>query len=258
MKFFLTFLLMLAALAPQAAHAQEAAIPSIAVLADNSLTEPLAELARAYTRESQIAVVLSPAGPQEENRQIAEGAAADVLITAKKGLIESLRQQGLVDVYSETAITSDTLVLAGPPDSPLEADLRKGFPTPQLIGLKGQELVLVLGNPETLVEGSFAREALRRMDADADMESYILYPKLRRQLYSAINTQGAYGILLGSNAHQQGMHVIDAMPDDTYTPILYKAEVLASENMNEARKFVAFLKGATARKIFEAYGFGTK
>jgi molybdate transport system substrate-binding protein len=246
-------LLLIALAAP--CSAQET-LPSIVVTADDSLALPMARITRDYAREHQAAVALSLSGMKEEIGQIAEGSTTDVLITAKEHLLETLKQQGLVDIYSEVAVASDRLVLVGPPDTGFRADLTKAFPTAPLIQLMGGEANFVLGNPETLPDGAIAREALRRMDALADLEPYTLYIRQRAQMNEMILQHNAYGIMLASEARRLPVTIIGEFPAALYPPITYKAVVLAGENMNTARNFIEYLKSPAARDLFKERGLG--
>lgn len=256
MKKALTRLLIacLALLAPAAASAQET-LPSLAVMADASLSLPLAEITRNYARARRSAVALGMVDAQEGARLIAEGATADVLITARDSWLEQLRQQGLVDIYSEAQVTRGNLVLVSPPGVQLPLSLESGFPTGPLLLAMGTDPLFIVPHPETLPEGGAAREALRKMEADADLEPYTVYLRSRRQIERQVREQRAYGLMLGSEAKRLGMRVIADMPQRAYTPILYRSVVLAGEKMAEARKFTEYLKSPEAQEVFIAYGF---
>src|SRR5205814_1802740 len=94
---------------------------------------------------------------------------------------------------------------------------------------------------------------LRHLKADADLEEYTLYLTQRRQIYRMIRG-GAYGILLASDAHAHELNVLDLLPADAHAPILYQAVVLAGENMDQARRFLEYLKSREAAIIFANYG----
>lgn len=228
----------------------------MAVLIDSAIAVPMAQVLREYARSGKTAVSLSIISQEDiASEQIAEGIAADVLITADERSLGTLRQQGLLDIYSETPLMSDELVLVGPETSRLEANFSRGFPAGKLLAQMGEQRLFVVGHPETLPEGALAREAMRSMRATADLEEYTTYARTRQEIYDLIRTQNAYGLLLNTDARTHNIRAFAILPPDTYTPMVYKAVVVAGENMDNARMFLAFLKSEEVRQVFASYGF---
>ncbi len=241
-------LLLLLLLAPPA-FAQET-LPSIVIAADDSIGLPLSRVMRDYARIRHIAVNLTPTDAETFRAQVAEGSSGDVLITARTAWLAELKQQGLVDIYSETTVTDDRLALVGP-DSFIQAvNFDQGFPTAAIIAASGEEPVFVLGHPETRPEAQQSREVLKKLGADADLEPHIVYLKERGQIHGMILNQRAFGIVPALEAVEAGMHIIALLPGRLYEPISYKAVVLAGDNMDEARRFIEFLKSDEARAAF--------
>ena len=232
------------------------ALNSITVMADNSMSIAMVEQARDYSREQQIVVNTSFAAPVAQETQITEGGAADILITPKQSWIDQLKMQGLIDVHSQTEVAKNQLALVGPPDSPLSAKLSKNFPTAALIRQMEGEPAFVVGNPETQMSGIYGKEALRNLDVADDLEPYTLYIKQADQMFDMVSKQHAYGIFLNSSVvGRDDVTVLDLFPKNSYRPITYYAVVIGGDNMNEARKFLQYLKSADAKKIFSRNGF---
>lgn len=250
----LTFLRwLILCLLPMNAMAQDVpGLPSIVVMADSNLSLPLAEIARNYSREHQVAIALALSSQQDSTAQIAEGNTADVLITARPAWLEMLKQQGLVDIYSEAAVASDQLALVGQLPTPIK--LSHTLPTPQIITAMHGEPLFALGNPEYISEGAAARDALRKLGADADLEPYTVYLKSRKEIYDIVRS-GGFAIIRAADAQMHGLNVLDYIPDTSHTPIAYKAVVLAGDKMDLARTFLDYLKSRDAQVIFFAYGF---
>ncbi len=242
---------------PLSAQAQE--IGTLSVMVDQKLALPMAEIARAYGRQAHLAVGLSFISVQDDIGVMTEGAAADVLVTAHAGNIETLAQQGLVDVKSRKAVARNQLVLAGPDGSGLKVSLAQGFPVAPLINAMQGQSLLVIGNPETLEEGAPAREALRRMEVDADMEPYVIYLKQFPQIIRLMTLQNAYAILYISDATRyRDIKIIDRFPAQTYHPVTYEAAALAGTRMEQARQFIRYLGDAQAQSVFGKYGIALK
>lgn len=233
------------------------AIPSITVLSDSSLAVPLSLIVRSYVSQQQVAVAASFASGKDQVAQITEGASADLLITVRNNWIDSLKQQGLVDVYSQTILARNRLVLAGPASFTGEVKLASAFPFTSLLQQAGGLMNLIVGNPESLPEGSFGMEALRRMHALEDVEPFLNYTKQRPEAVEDV-AQGGFALLFYTDAAQgRNIRIIDIFPEDSHSPIMYQAVVVAGENMDESRKFLDFLKGPQARVIFKNYGLIT-
>lgn len=251
--FFISVLMILACAASPAF-----ALKSVTVMADNSMGVAIAEIARNYSRDAGVAANTSFAPPLAQELQIAEGGSADILITPKQQWIEQLKTQGLIDVYSPTSVARNQLVLVGPADNTFSVDWEKPFPVAALINAMGGEQAFVVGNPETQMSGVYGKEALRYLGVSGDLEPYTLYIKETDQMRDMITESHAYGIFLYSaTIGRDGMRVIDIFPQASHHPINYFAVVVAGENMDEARKFLEYLKTPDAKKIFRENGFLT-
>lgn len=248
------FMLLVGLLLPVAVHASNS-IPTVTVMADNSLSNSISKIARSYSQKKHVSVNTSFASQKFQQQQITDGAAADVLITTKQSWLDELKQQGLVDIYSQFAIAKNRLVLVGGADSTITIDSNNSFPSSQIIKASGGEPMFVVGHPETRIDGGFAKSALYNMGAMYDLEPYISYIKQIDQFVELITTQKAFGICLFSDTiGNKKIKIIGALPEDSHQPIIYNAVVIAGNNMNEARKFMEYLKSSEVRKILSDNG----
>lgn len=252
MRFRFALFLILAA---AQAQAQEDALPTLSVMADTALSLPMAAIARAYARDSGTAVALGFTDDPARGNLGTEGSNTDALVTMRSRWLEEVRQQGLADIHSETVVAAGRLVLVGPIDAP-DVRLAEDIPSGRLVSRLGTEAVVAVGNPETFPEGGFAREAVKRLGGSADMEPYMLYTKDREQMLEMVRENNAYAIVLGGSARAWGLHVVDAFPASSHQPIEYRAVALAGERMDEARRFLSYLRSRAAKEIFAAYGMG--
>src|SRR5690606_2996447 len=113
--FILIFCLVMGPVMPAKAES----LTSISVMADNSMSLAVAEIARHYAARRNIVVNTSFSVPLVQESLIMEGGAADVLITPQAQWIEELKGQGLIDIYSPTVVATNSLVLVGPLNSTL-------------------------------------------------------------------------------------------------------------------------------------------
>jgi molybdate transport system substrate-binding protein len=234
------------------AHAME----TVTIMADSSMSVAMAQMARDYSQRSNVIVSTSFLSNLEQQQQINEGAAADVVVTPNLAWIEDLKAQGLVDVYSQMPIAKNQLALVGPLASPLNVKLANGFPTAALIQLFGWEQSFVIGSPDMLQEGVYAKEALRNLGVAGDLEEYTLYIKRLDQMFDMVENHNAYGIFFySSTIGRAGIRVLDLFPDDSHKPIEYDAVVIAGDNMEQARKFIKYLQSEVAKSILRENGF---
>jgi molybdate transport system substrate-binding protein len=234
------------------------ALPSVTILADTSMGAAITEIARAYAREHNVvaSTVFTPSAAQEQ--EIKEGGSADVLITPKLTWLEDMKTQGLLDVYSQTKLARNRLALIGPLDSPIHVRSGEVFPTTPLVREMGGEPLFMVGNPETLIEGIYGKEALRTLGVTEDLGEYTLYVKNLNDMFRMVRETKAYGVVFySSTISQSGLRVIDLLPETSHKPVEYYAQVIAGENMDEARKFMDYLKSATAKRILRENGFFT-
>ena len=248
-EIFLVFL----CLAPSPALALTT-LPSVNVMADSSLSLAMDEIARSYSRTHNIIVNTSFAVPDVQDAQIAEGAAADVLITPDAAWINRLKEKGLIDVHSPVVIARGHLALAGPPGTPVAAE-EKHFPLNGILNQMHGQPDFVVANPASLPEGSYSREALKNLGVSDDLEPDTLYLKQRSEMLDMVEFHGAYGVFYYSTLlANPDLRVLYVLPDKTHKPINYTAVVIAGNNMDEARDFLAYLHTDEARRAFERHG----
>ena len=199
------------------------ALDSLTVMSDNSMSLAIAEIARNYSARRNIVVNTSFSVPSMQEAQIAEGVAADILITPQAQWVEDLKTRGLIDIYSPTVVASNKLVLVGPPNTQLHYDPASNtLPTAAIIRDLDGEMGFVVANPETLVEGGYSKEALRNLDSGDYLAPYTLYIKHLGAMYEMVSQHGGYGLFLySSTVSRTGFKVLGRLPDDAYRPIQY-------------------------------------
>ncbi len=101
----------------------------------------------------------------------------------------------------------------------------------------------------------FAMEAFRNMDTLQDIEPYVRYVKYSPEMY-ALMEAGGFGIMFYTEVLQnKNLRVMNFFPESSHAPILYQAVVVAGENMDEARRFLDFLKTRESKRIIDLNGF---
>lgn len=221
------------------------------VLAEPQLALPLTEISRLYSLQRRVSLLAAFEDSRTLFDKLLEGESGDVFITSMPSIITELRQRGMTDVYSQSTVASDALVMA----------TRKGDTVKNRRELLAslQHSPLLLANPDRYVEGLYGEETLRYLFYDTPNPLPPRRFHSRGALYSALRSGDGVAILLRSEASQ--MEMIDLtvpIADTSYPPILYQGLAIAGENMALARDFLAFLKTSEAQAIFERHGFSPR
>src|SRR5690606_21682791 len=108
---------LLAAAALGLAPAARAAEAPLTVFAAASLKESMDEAARAFEAATGQPVRVSYAASPALTRQIAQGAPADVFMSADRDWMDVLQSKGLVDASTRRELLGNTLVLVAPAGS---------------------------------------------------------------------------------------------------------------------------------------------
>lgn len=250
MKAKLLFAALLACIAG-AATAQTSAAhdpASFTVLAEPQLVLPITEITRLYALRNGVSMLAAFDESIEQEMKLLDGEQGDVLITSYPAVITDLRQRGMIDIYSQTTVAIDKLVL-------VSAKKEGRSSHNALLAALGQQ-PLLLANPERYIEGLYGREIAQRLNHGNPLAIPPVEYSLRSVLYDAIRKNDGIGILLHSEAQRlEGEKLILPLPNADYPPVMYQAFAVAGENMPVARSFVEFLGSTEAQRIFARYGF---
>jgi molybdate transport system substrate-binding protein len=237
-------------------------LPQVTILAASSLSEPLTELTRIYSKKQNVIVTASFDGTAEQARKIEQGEQADIFISSHPFWMSFLKQKGLIDVYSLTNLVRNKLTLT--------ISLKSNLNTSSLIGkslitklhyLNGRT-IMVMGDFDDSALGLYTKQTLQNIDSKEHTKLWELLhnkiipsPSAKNTLYLISHGETA-GITYYSDAYNnQEVQILDIINDSLHDPILYQAAVVAGENMTIARDFLMFLKSNQAKQIYKKYGF---
>lgn len=223
----------------------------INVSAAASLTDALKEIDGAYEAATGDHVVLNLGASSTLARQIEEGAPADVFVSADEAKMNALAGKNLVVVSTRRPLLRNSLVVVVAVDSALKIDAP--------MALAGEAIKrLALGEPQTVPAGIYAREFLTRVG---------LWEKLRARVLPCDNVRAALAAVEAGNADAGIVYKTDAaishkvrvayeVPEAQGAPIVYPGAVLTgAKQPAAAQKFLDYLAGEPARRVFEKFGF---
>src|SRR5579859_2840448 len=95
---------------------------TVSVFAAASLTDSLKEIAAGYEKAGDDKVVFNFAASSFLERQIAEGATADIFFSADEARMDALQDKGLIAIETRKSRLSNTLVIVVAADTDLRVN----------------------------------------------------------------------------------------------------------------------------------------
>jgi molybdate transport system substrate-binding protein len=214
----------------------------------------LGEVVEARAKGFEGAPVAASFGASSElARQIADGAPADVFLSASPEWVDFLREAGALSGES-VVIARGALVCVAPRGSRLAA-AGAGDPRALLASLAEGDLVAIAdaGVPA----GEYARSALRQLGL---LEAYgprlVGRKDVRAVLLGVEQGEFQAGFVYATDARLAAVERLFVLDPATHPPIEYRAAALrGSAQPAEARRFLAYLRGETARAALSRAGF---
>lgn len=229
MRFLLPFLL---ALNLRAAE--------VRVFAAASLTDAMQEIADAYEKQGGDRIVFNFAGSSTLERQIEDGAPADLFFSADELKMDALQKKDLIVKETRFSFISNALVIAG-------TIIRR---PQELVGKK-----IAIGEPSTVPAGIYARQWLTSIGLWKQVEPNVIPTENVRAALAAVRAGNADVAIVYRTDVEAVPHMPSFMisegPRISYPFALMKN----AEQPVAARKFLAFVKSPAAKTIFEKHRF---
>jgi molybdate transport system substrate-binding protein len=242
----------LALAAPALAIAQSADRAPVTVFAAASLKNVMDEVGAAFTASGGAPVRFSYAASSAIARQIEQGAPADVFVSADSAWMDYLQTRGLIVAGSRKDLLTNHLALIAPAESTVHLRLAKGVAIAAALGT-GR---LAIAGPE-VPAGKYGREALTALRVFDGVKDR-LAPAENVRAALAFVAQGAtpLGIVYDTDARiEPKVKIVGLFPDDSHTPIVYPAALVAVSHNLDGAAFLRFLSGPKAGAVFRKYGF---
>lgn len=186
-------------------------------------------------------------------RQIEQGAPADLFFAAATKPMDALAQNGLLLPNSRRNLLTNHLVLIAPKTSSLRITNLS-----QLRNLPIRRLAV--GEFRSVPAGQYAEQVFRKLGLLNSLQSKFVFGNSVRNVLAAVETGNVdVGVVYATDAAlSQKVKVLIAIPTDLHEPILYPIAVLKrSSNPQAAQSILEFLTTNAAQTIFRRYGFRT-
>jgi molybdate transport system substrate-binding protein len=243
-------LLLTLPLASPAAHAQD---KTVTVFAAASMKNAVDDINAAFAKATGIKAVASLAASSALAKQIEQGAPADVFASADLDWMDYLDKKNLVRKGTRVNLLGNKLVLIAPKDSKLgEVTIGPGF---DIAGLAGDGRIAV-ADVRAVPAGKYAKAALEKLGGWTAAEGKLaMAENVRAALALVGRGEAPLGIVYETDAKiEKNVKIVGHFPEDSHPPITYPVAATANAKP-EAARYLAFMRSALAKTIFETYGF---
>jgi molybdate transport system substrate-binding protein len=235
---------------PMTASAQD---KSITVFAAASMKNALDDVDAAFTKKTGIKVVASYDASSALIKQIEAGAPADAFVSADLKWMDYGVQKKLIKDDTRVNLLGNTLVLIAAKDSKIDhVEIKPGFDLAKLAG-DGR---IATGDVKAVPVGIYAQAALQKLGVWDQVEPKMaMTQNVRAALTLVARGEAPLGIVYSTDAKvEPGVKIVATFPEDSHEPIIYPVAATATAKP-DVTPYLAFLRSAAAKTIFENYGF---
>jgi molybdate transport system substrate-binding protein len=225
----------------------------VVVFAAASLKNGLDDVAASWKAETGKRTKISYAASSALAKQIAEGAPADIFISADLAWMDDVESKSLIEPETRTNLLGNRIVLVAPADSGVELDMTPGM---DLAGALGGGK-LAMADPTAVPAGKYGKAALEKLGVwDSVSGSVAAAENVRAALVLVSRGEAPLGIVYQTDAAADpGVEVVARFPEDSHPPIVYPVALVAASTNPDARAFLEYLRSAAATAAFEKQGF---
>ncbi|GHB09982.1 molybdate ABC transporter substrate-binding protein [Salinicola rhizosphaerae] len=237
-------------LTPLAAQAAD----QVQVYAAASMTDAMNAAIASYEKSHDVDIVPVYASSSTLARQIANGAPADVYISANEKWMDWLEDQD-APVSERADLLKNRLVLIAPKESQIP-DFTPGGDT-KIVSQLGDDGRLSVGETSHVPAGIYAKQALESIgEWDALQPRLANGDNVRAAMALVERGEAPLGIVYETDAMaSQKVHEVGVFPDDSHKPIVYPLAVLNPDPSDSTEAFRRWLDGDDALSIFSKFGF---
>jgi len=227
---------------------------SVTVFAAASMRNALDDANAAYTKATGVKVVASYAASSALAKQIESGAPADIFVSADLKWMDYLIEKKLIATDSRVNLLGNKLVLIAPLDSKLDkVTIGKPFDLAKLAG-DGR---IAVADVRAVPAGLYAKAALEALDGWKAAEPKLaMAENVRATLAFVARGETPVGIVYETDAKvEPKVKIVGTFPDGSHPPVTYPVAAIAASKNADVTGYLAFLRSAPAKAIFEKYGF---
>ena len=225
--------------------------PPVTVSAAVSLTDVLTAIAEQYGKEARGSVRFNFAASNVLARQITSGAPVDVFVSADEAQMDVVAAAQMILEGSRVDLVRNQLAIVVPSDRP-----RAMTSARELTNATYRRIAI--GDPAAVPAGVYAKAYLQKEDLWTALEPRIVPSGSVRAALAAVESGAADAAVVYRTDARVALKATVAyvVPVERGPRIIYPAAIIkGSVEPVSAKRFLVFLRGATAARIFERFGF---
>lgn len=223
----------------------------LTVLAAASMTDVLNEVNGLYSKRTGSKILPSFASSGILQKQIEQGAPADVFISAGKKQMEALVEKGFVKKEDSFDFLENKIVLISNKDSKIQVS--------SIIDVTNPEIKMIgLGDFSHVPVGQYSKKIFSELGILEQVTRKANFGSNARTVLTWVQMNEVdVGVVYETDAKvSKNVKILAYAPKDFSEKVIYPAGIVSdSKNIQEAKKYIEFLKSDEVRKIFEKYGF---
>ena len=223
----------------------------VTVFAAASLADVMATLAASFEKSDGTPVRCHFAASSLLARQLEAGAPGEVYVSANPQWMDRLDTGGQLAPGTRRVLLANRLVLVVPKGSTARVRFERGFPIADVI-----EGHVALGDPAHVPAGIYGKEALEALGWWSSLEGRVVPGDSVRAALAFVELgEAGAGVVYTTDALPSNrVTVVGTFPEETHAPIRYHA-ALIGKGRPAAKRFLDYLGGAEAARVFRAAGF---
>jgi molybdate transport system substrate-binding protein len=248
MRFTASLVLLAAAVAARQAPA---AVDPITVSAAVSLTDVLQQVAAAYTNNGGGTVRFNFGASNTLARQIVEGAPVDLFISADEAQMDVVAKAGLLVDGSRIDLLGNRLAIVVSPERQRVLSGVRDLIDPSFKRI-------AIGDPSGVPAGGYAKQALERAQIWDQVQPRLVLSASARAALGAVDAGDADAAIVYRTDTRVAKRavVVWIAPIWEGPRIVYPAALIKGRSAQaQARRFLDFLRSATATRVFEQFEF---
>lgn len=235
----------------------KASSDSVTLFAAASTTNALTEIVELYKGRSETRVRTVFAASSTLAKQIANGAPADLYLSANELWMEHLTSKAAIDAKSMRDLLGNRLVLIVAPDNQgaenLPQLLASSLPLEKILGTSR----LAIGDPAHVPAGIYAKAAMQSLGLWDRYKAHLAFSgNVRTTLALVERGEAAAGIVYETDALIiPELKIAGVFPPSSHPSIVYPLAIVAGRRSIRVEDFYKFLVGPEASQVFLRHGF---
>lgn len=222
---------------------------NLTIFAESNLALPLSEIVRKYSREKNTIVSINFSSSLDLISKIDEGDPADIFISSHEDWVKTLKQKGLIDIYSLVNIARDELVLI--------TSIKNEEFFQEEIDLDNLEAIFerlnimhynLISDSDFRSLGRYSNEIIEKYHINPIRVFRRVNEDKKSMIDFVAEDNRLFALVLKSEILPTDNIKIVSTINDLH--INYQASVIAGNNMDVARDFIKFLESQNSQNFF--------